>query len=135
MINKIQDFLINKLPFIQILTATYVIGVAVYMIFNTTNTEEEAEFWKNYYWCVNKDAMLFCLLFNYKVNKSEIDWTFINFLTIQTGLIIIYFKTGLFYYLDWMKMNDVVVYSFFVSSFVALLLMWYRAIRRAEKWH
>lgn len=134
MIKETLNYLTNRFPYIQVLTATYVIGVAVYMFYNNTNTQDQADFWKNYYWCVNKDAMLFCLLFNYKKNKTEIDWTFINFLTLQTLIIIIYFKTGLFYYIAWMKLNDVVIYSFFVSSFVALLLMWYRAIRRAEKW-
>jgi hypothetical protein len=124
---------IRKLPFIQILTGLYVICIALYMVFNDSSTAESAEFWRNYYWTVNKGAMLMTLVFNYKKQKSKIDWLTINFLTIQTGIIIVYFLIGLPYFKEWMKMNDAVIYSFFIGGFVALCLLWYISLRRAKE--
>lgn len=85
---------------------------------------EPTVFWKNYYWIVNKSAMFFALLFNYKKDKSRADWLFVNFLTIQTACIIIYFALGLPFFYKWMQTNDAVIYSFFIGGFLAMVLLW-----------
>lgn len=109
----------NKRPLIQICTGLYIFCIALYMGLN-----KSTDFWVNYYWIVNKSAMFMCLCFNFKTNKSKSDWLFINFLVIQTVLIIIYFGTGLFLYYKWMTQNDAVIYSFVIGGFIAVLGMW-----------
>lgn len=109
----------KKIPFIPILTGLYVCAVALYMVFN-----QPTDAWKNYYWIVNKSAMLMALMFNYKKQKSKSDWLFVNFLTIQTICIIIYFSFGLPLFYKWMQQNDAVIYSFFIGGFIALILLW-----------
>lgn len=100
------------------------ISVALYMIYNDFSTPESTEFWKNYYWIVNKSAMLMALIFNYKEDKTLEDWFFINFLTLQTLCIIIYFSFGLPFYSAWMKKNDAIIYSFFIGGFLAVIALW-----------
>jgi hypothetical protein len=94
------------------------------MIFNDFSNDHSAEFWKNYYWIVNKAAMLMALIFNYRKDKTITEWFFVNFLTLQTSCILIYFSFGLPFYYTWMKKNDAVIYSFFIGGFLALIALW-----------
>jgi hypothetical protein len=119
--------MLKRIPTIQILTGLYIISIALYMMFN-----HPTEAWKNYYWIVNKLAMLMALGFNYKRNKTKSDWTFINFLFIQTSLIVLYFTFGLPYFYKWMQVNDAVIYSFVIGGFIAVSSTWFYSICKAR---
>ena len=73
------------------------------------------------------------LTFNYKKDKTKSEWMFVNFLTIQTVCIIIYFSIGLPYYYKWMKQNDAVIYSFFIGGFLAMVGMWLHELMLPQK--
>lgn len=118
--------MMKKFNYIQLLTGLYIVSVALYMLFNDFTNKHDADFWKNYYWIVNKSAMLMALMFNYKKDKTIEEWFFINFLTIQTACLIIYFSLGLPYYYEWMKKNDAIIYSFFIGGFLAVIALWMR---------
>lgn len=77
--------------------------------------------------------MLFALLFNYKKDKTRADWLFVNFLTIQTVCILIYFSFGLPFFYKWMQTNDAVIYSFFIGGFLAMVFLWLYMLKIPQK--